>query len=629
MTTINILDQNTIDKIAAGEVVERPASIVKELCENSIDAGADRILIEIEEGGTTNIRITDNGSGIAASEVRKAFLRHSTSKISDAEDLFSVMTLGFRGEALSSISAVADVEMITKAKEEDYGTHYRIEGGRESTLEPTGAPDGTTIYVRRLFFNTPARKKFLRTSITEAGHVQDTVLKLALSHPEVAFTFYNQGVIKLQTPGNDSLRDTIISVYGKESAKNLIEVDHHRDGIRITGLIGDPGLSRGNRKCEHYFMNNRCFRDPLVSKAIEDAYRPFLMQHKYPFTVLHLEMNPEDMDVNVHPAKLEIRFRNKSLVYKQVLDGISEALSVREMLPDVSLAPKAPVTSPVPETVPERKSEIRYKKEDVPKDSEAAKYFFFEEMRKRVNAFHAEEQAASYRDTPRAEAVKIDEIPEIPEPAKDKPAQLSFFEDKILTEEKRRDFRIIGQLFNTYWLIESEDKMLMVDQHAAHEKVLYERLIKKIQKENIPSQMIMPPMVLKLSLREQQLVKSNIHEFEKMGFELEPFEGSDYVIRGVPSMLSELSDKDLFAEMLDSLEEAAGMSTYSMSMDHRIATMACKAAVKGRQHISVKEMEALTDELLTLENPYNCPHGRPTMIVLSKSEIEKKFKRIV
>ena len=645
---IRLLDQNTIDQIAAGEVVERPASIVKELVENAIDAGATLISCEISEGGISLIRVTDNGCGIPEEDVPRAFLRHATSKIQSASDLSHIVSLGFRGEALSSIASVAEVEMITKSAGSDCGFLYRMEGGREIAARPTGAPDGTTIYVRNLFYNTPARRKFLRTPATEAGHIQDLMTQMALSHPEIGFTFINNSMNRLQTAGTGNLEDVIVSIYGRGVGKQLIPVEYESPSMKISGFAGTPDLARGNRKFEHYFMNGRYFQDAVFAKAIEDAYRPYLMQHKYPFVVLHAQMDTEKIDVNVHPGKLELRFQNRSEVYKNIMDALSEALAHREMIPEVTLAgpdkkTASPLNGPVSSSeIPEQGHVLHetahaytaavpaYKKSDVPAGEEEAKQYFLEQMRKRVEAYHHMKEDTIpelSHISPEKQTLRTEE-PVREGPAPEKPAetgeQLSLF-----NEAARKDYRLIGQLFNTYWIIEYRDRMLLIDQHAAHEKVLYERILKRLHTEGPLSQRIAPPVILPLSLTEKTLLAENMDVFTRVGFEIEHFEGNDYALRAVPSMLEGIADKELFTEMLDDLDADMKSGRYAESLDLKIATMACKAAVKGRQKLSGQEAEALLDELLSLDNPYNCPHGRPTMIVMSQYEIEKKFKRIV
>ncbi len=666
MAKIALLDQQTIDKIAAGEVIERPSSVVKELVENSIDAGATAVTVEIRDGGISFLRVTDNGSGIPKEQVPLAFLRHSTSKIRKVEDLFQVSSLGFRGEALSSIAAVAMVELITKTAEEDAGVLCCMEGGVQKKLEETAAPEGTTFLVRSLFYNTPARRKFLKSPMTEAGYISDLMERMALSHPEVSFQFINNGQTKLHTSGNHNLKDVIYHIYGREVAANLAEIDAVQGPVRITGFIGKPVISRGNRGYENYFINGRYIKSSLIAKGIEDAYRTFMMQHKYPFTVLHFAMDGELLDVNVHPTKMELRFSNQEELYRFVRETVGQGLSGNELIPEVRLSkeplkakpgqekkPEAPVPSPgMPEAsraVPEQPA---------PEPRERNLEYFLSQMQKRVtaefqekdkkkrkeNLSRGEERPNPYSETKSTSpddnmirergsygkkdpaAVPVSAA-EAGSGSEEKPRQLELFETGLLNPQSKWEIRIIGQLFETYWLVQFEDKFYMIDQHAAHEKVLYERTVKELETKEITSQMVSPPLVLTLTLQEAQRLEEYMDCFRRLGFEIEPFGGRDYAVSAVPGNLFGIAEKDLFLEVLGGLEQAG--SRDSRLVLEKIASMSCKAAVKGSQRMSTAEAQALIEELLTLENPYNCPHGRPTIISMTKQEIEKKFKRIV
>lgn len=630
MANIQVLDQITIDKIAAGEVIERPASIVKELVENAIDAGASAVTVEIKEGGISFIRITDNGCGIPKEEVPLAFLRHSTSKIRTVEDLTTVASLGFRGEALSSIAAISQVELLTKTRDALLGTRYVIEGGKEKTLEDAGAKDGTTFLVRQIFYNTPARRKFLKTPMTEASHVNELMLRLALSHPEVSFEFINNGQLRLHTSGNGRLKDVIYQVYGREITQNLLEVDEAFLGLKVTGYIGKPLITRGNRNYENYYINGRYVKSQMIAKAIEDAYKDFTMQHKYPFTVLHFIMDGNDLDVNVHPTKMELRFSNQQEVYNFVYRAIKQALSEKELIPQVKL----------PEPKQEPPSEIPQKTESQPpvKQPEKNLDYFMEKMKERVASYHSGMSQAEVKDIHKVhrEAVQTDRIMEainyrkqqeaIPkEPAE----QLNLFEEKLLSKEAVVEHKIIGQVFDTYWLVEFHEQLYIIDQHAAHERVLYEKTLHGMKTREFTSQYLSPPIILNLSMQEAQVLKEHIDIFAEIGFEIEAFGGDSYAVRAIPDNLFGIAKKELLLEMLDQLTEGINTSLAPDLIAEKIASMSCKAAVKGNSRLSYAEVEVLIQDLLKLDNPYHCPHGRPTIIAMTKRELEKKFKRIV
>ena len=693
MPEIHVLDQDTINQIAAGEVIERPASVVKELLENAIDAKATAVTVEIRDGGLSVIRITDNGCGIEPEQIPTAFLSHATSKIRDASDLVTIASLGFRGEALSSIAAVAKVELITRTPGSISGSRYRIEGGKEVGLEEVGAPEGTTFLVRDLFFNTPARRKFLKTPATEASHVAGLVEKIALSHPEISFRFIQNNQTKLFTSGNGNLKDIIYAVYGREIAQNLVPVAGGADPITVGGFIGKPVIARSNRSFEVYFINGRYIRNGLIGKAVEDAYKPYMMQHKYPFTMLSFTVDPSFIDVNVHPSKLELRFRNDETVYRTVYHTISVLLSGQELIPEVDLekesdrkaqepAPDragAPAglravrfrdAFPAPAAKPEVSTESAHV---VPAETAAAPIPAVnpagQEHMPAETAVNAVPAAASKEVTAPADTTAETTVPEnaapadipketamptaaseapalrpVPSPASvtpsriseqrlpyvtdKKPEQMTMFTEKLLTPEARKHHRIIGQLFSTYWLVEFGENLYIIDQHAAHEKVQYERTIKSLRDRSYTSQMLNPPAVVTLTGEEQLMLQKYGEEFRHLGFEAEPFGGNDFALRAVPDNLFSVDKGELFLEILDSLTAESGMVT-GETLNHRIATMSCKAAVKGNNRLSLKEAEELIDELLTLDNPYACPHGRPTIISMSRTELEKKFKRIV
>ncbi|MEE1196196.1 MAG: DNA mismatch repair endonuclease MutL [Lachnospiraceae bacterium] len=694
MKKIAVLDQNTIDKIAAGEVVERPASVAKELVENAIDAGADAVTVEIRDGGITFLRITDNGSGIEQEQVPLAFLRHATSKITSAEDLMHILSLGFRGEALSSIAAVSQVELITKTRDELTGTRYIIEGGFEKSLEDVGAPEGTTFMIRNLFYNTPARAKFLKTPATEAGYISSIMEQMALSNANVAFKFVVNGQVRLHTTGNGSLKDVIYSIYGREIAKELVELHYEKDGISIGGFIAKPTVSRGNRNYENYYVNGRCVKNRVVTKAIEDAYHNRMMQHKYPFTAISIQVQKNILDVNVHPTKKEVRFSNEPVIYNAVFEAVTEGLNRRELIPQVTMdkevrgkkAEAKPVVrkEEVPEPF-ERNRRIEQKKGQKPSPQTLEKQHqnmmealgIEERSRHRMEMTSRQEdrktlqaeQTVSENETDQTnlsisgkksvyptadqkqdksgfvkeESVLYDDKSEketVPPKQNtvsvqtddtihvEKAEQMTLFEKELLTPEARVQHRIIGQIFDTYWLVEFDDKLYIIDQHAAHEKVLYERIMKEYEQKEVSSQLLSPPMVVSLNMEEETALLDYMDVFHSLGFTIEHFGGKEYTISAVPYNLYSLNSKDLFLEILDHLSEEGSRVPLTMVTD-KLATAACKAAVKGNSRISQKEAEALIDELLTLENPYQCPHGRPTIISMSRYELEKKFRRIV
>lgn len=698
MSKIALLNQETIDKIAAGEVIERPSSVVKELVENAIDAGASAITVEIKEGGISFIRITDNGCGIEYDEVPLAFLRHSTSKIKSAEDLMCVHSLGFRGEALSSIAAIARVELITKTFDALTGTRYLIEGSKEVAMEEIGAPDGTTFLVKDLFFNTPARRKFLKTPQTEGTYISDMLEKLALSHPDISFKYINNNQTRLHTSGNGNRKDLIYHIYGRDIASSLLEVNYESELFSVSGFIGKPLINRGNRNYENYFINGRYIKSSILSKAIEEAYKSFLMQHQYPFTVLYFTFPGETLDVNVHPTKMELRFDNNKEIYRQLCDALYGVLSHRELIPDVPVDEKKAedtVKHVYKESIPEpfekrRINEIRSNaaqrverayKPAVPTPVTVRENTdsFGQENRSSIVGESTSAQVQGKTGQATSSGVKIIPVGETPvmglnqfpksettqavlEQKKktdlnggsdcqneistsqknvsegqdtntspvEAPEQMTLesMSPDFLTRDTKKMHRIIGQLFKTYWLIEYEDKLYIIDQHAAHEKVLYERTMARLHEKEYTSQAISPPIVLSLDAKEQEMLERYRKDIERLGYEIENFGGREYMISAVPDNLFSIDMKDLFIEMLDDFSNLTGRETPDLIME-KVASMSCKAAVKGNDALSLPEIDALIEELLTLDNPFNCPHGRPTIIAMSKYEIEKKFKRIV
>lgn len=709
MPQITLLSQETIDKIAAGEVVERPSSVVKELVENAIDAKATAVTVEIKEGGISFIRITDNGCGIEREQVPLAFLRHSTSKIKSVEDLMCIRSLGFRGEALSSIAAVSQVELITKTYGELTGTRYVIEGSKEKENEEVGAPDGTTFIVRNLFYNTPARRKFLKTAQTEGNYIGDLMERLALSHPDVSFKFISNGQTKLHTSGNSNEKDMIYHIYGRDITASILPVNAENELFKVKGFIGKPMVSRGNRNYENYFINGRYIKSALLSKAVEEAYKGFMMQHQYPFCVLYMTMDTDLLDVNVHPTKMELRFSNNEEIYRRLYQIIRDTLTHKEFIPDVPVDAKreerrVPLEQKTPE--PFEKRRIQELRNSVAKDSpyeqkypardrlgvtaesqkipkttiisesqeilktpgsvqdtlpqkptgQAENLDVFKKLLASSSSGRKEEykrneksadvlcEPSTYHvelerkndDTIRQEKSDVTETP-IHESAKRQSEEQAFVYEQqtlmaenkeFLTPDAAKKHRIIGQLFDTYWLIEYEDKLFIIDQHAAHEKVLYERTMARVRKQDFSSQTISPPIILTLSLEEQEMLEKYEEQIKLFGYEVEPFGGKEYAINAIPAEFEGVDMKSMFVDMLDDFTNINSREAPELILE-KVASLSCKAAIKGGNHISRAEAEQLIDELLTLENPYHCPHGRPTIISMNKYEIEKKFKRIV
>lgn len=667
MGRINILDQATINQIAAGEVVERPASVAKELVENAIDAGAAAITVEIKEGGISLLRVTDNGSGMEQDDIRTAFLRHATSKIKSALDLITVGSLGFRGEALSSICAVAQVELLTKTKEAFVGFRYVIEGGEEKSFEEAGCPAGTTFLVRNLFYNVPARKKFLKTAMTEGGYINELMERMALSRPDISFKYMNNGKTVLHTTGGNELKNIIYHIFGRDIAATVLPVNYPKDalGIEITGYIGKPVIARGNRGQENYFINGRYIKCAIINRAIEDAYKSYMMGHKYPFTVIHITVPPEFVDVNVHPSKMELRFSDNEAVYHAVYQVIRDTLAGKNMIVPVSLSEKedrkeqkkeilqqqkTSVPEPfeikrreqqtrVPQPVMEQKMKILYdvvkeNRNKVPKVSEPETEYTATPAAKPLpeplapNEPVSEERTSTVVESQNKSLEKtVKELVSV-EQKEQKPEQLSLPAD-LLSKDNRKEFHLIGQLFATYWLIEMEEQLFIIDQHAAHEKVLFERTMAKLRnREEIVTQTLLPPLVISLTMREADCMKRNLAVFERLGFVIEEFGGLEYKVTEVPADLVTIDSKDLLTEVLNTLLAEREFKSADILLE-KVASMSCKAAVKGNHRMSEAEAKQLISDMLTLENPYHCPHGRPTTISMSKYELERKFKRIV
>ena len=668
MPEIQLLDQATINQIAAGEVIDRPSSVVKELLENAIDAKATAITVEIKDGGISFIRITDNGCGIEKDQVRKAFLRHATSKLHTIDDLLDIGSLGFRGEALSSIAAIAQVELISKPPEAMLGISYQIEDGEEKSLTQIGAPDGTTILVRNLFYHVPARKKFLKTAATEGNYINQLMENMAMLRPDISMRFINGGQNKLYTSGNGRLKDLIYTIYGREISSNVLEINYECPLFAVTGYIGKPIISRGNRTFENYYINGRFVKSRLIAAAIEQAYKPFMMQHRYPFTVLHIKIKPELIDVNVHPAKMEVRFQQENEIYELLAGAIENTLRGKEFIPDVSDDGKAEkkvqekqklpepfeqrrlqamkeIIPPPPaehKTQNEQKPSAEHKtqsEQKLPRNEEQPKVpsklsepvcEYKAEKKQTIKDSDSKWESASgiHKRIGQDVSQTVNQMPIQPEQKLEKPEQQTLFTEPLLSEKARIHHRLIGQLFDTYWLIQYGNQLYIMDQHAAHEKVNYERLMEAYRKKERITQFVSPPMVISLTRAEEAILEEFKSEFERIGFTIEPYGGREYAISETPANLYGINEKELFLEMLSDLEDRGSMQPSEL-IASKLASMSCKAAIKGGQKISFQEADALVSQLLTLENPYACPHGRPTIITMTKYELEKKFKRIV
>lgn len=668
MPEIQLLDQATINQIAAGEVIDRPSSVVKELLENAIDAKATAITVEIKDGGISFIRITDNGCGIEKDQVRKAFLRHATSKLHTIDDLLDIGSLGFRGEALSSIAAIAQVELISKPPEAMLGISYQIEDGEEKSLTQIGAPDGTTILVRNLFYHVPARKKFLKTAATEGNYINQLMENMAMLRPDISMRFINGGQNKLYTSGNGRLKDLIYTIYGREISSNVLEINYECPLFAVTGYIGKPIISRGNRTFENYYINGRFVKSRLIAAAIEQAYKPFMMQHRYPFTVLHIKIKPELIDVNVHPAKMEVRFQQENEIYEMLAGAIENTLRGKEFIPDVSddgkvekkvqekqklpepfeqrrLQAMKEIIPPPPaehKTQNEQKPSAEHKtqsEQKLPRNEEQPKVSsklsepvceYKAEKKQTIKDSDSKWESASgiHKRIGQDVSQTVNQMPTQPEQKLEKPEQQTLFTEPLLSEKARIHHRLIGQLFDTYWLIQYGNQLYIMDQHAAHEKVNYERLMEAYRKKERITQFVSPPMVISLTRAEEAILEEFKSEFERIGFTIEPYGGREYAISEIPANLYGINEKELFLEMLSDLEDRGSMQPSEL-IASKLASMSCKAAIKGGQKISFQEADALVSQLLTLENPYACPHGRPTIITMTKYELEKKFKRIV
>ena len=609
-TEIKVLSKETIEQIAAGEVIENPSCVVKELVENSIDAGARHINIDIYNGGIDSVVISDDGTGIAHDQVEAAFLPHSTSKLRDISDLYTIKTMGFRGEALSSIAAVSRVVMTTKTKEELTGTRAVYEGEKNISIDDTGCPDGCVIEVSDLFFNVPARRKFLRTPQTEGTYASQVAEHLALCNPDIAFEMTSNGRNKLSTSGNGNVKDAIYRIYGREVASNLIEVDVKTTHLTIPGVIGKPVITRSSRALENYFINGRYIRSNIINKAIDDAYRQYMMLHQFPFTNLYIDISGEYTDVNVHPRKMELKFTESNKIYAEVFETIKAALSHRDMIPKEI------------DTVPVKERDVRTD------NSHYAPY----ERRKLEAVVRELDETSPYKKIYDVIRPSAENVP----PVVREDVQLDLSE--VVTKEAGYDvdfkkevensnFTLIGQLFDTYWLVEMEEQLFIIDQHAAHEKILFEKNMKMFKERSFYSQKVMPAYIISLSSAEKDVLGEHMEYFAELGFEIEGFGDNEIALSAVPDNLYGISYEEFLRECLSLMKMERNKETEVMW--HRIATASCKAAIKGNMRKSDIEAKNLIKELMGLEDPYHCPHGRPTIYTMSKSDIEKKFKRIV
>ena len=664
---IHLLSQECINQIAAGEVVERPGSIVKELVENALDAKATAISIEIKGGGISFLRVSDNGEGIFSEDLERAFMPHATSKIQNPKDLEEILSFGFRGEALASIASVAKVECISKRQEDFLAHRILVEGGSFSPVEEVGGMDGTSILVRDLFYNVPARKKFLLSESTEASRVEEMVEKLALANPSISFHFVKDGKSRFQTVGGGKLSDVVFGIYGKAFAKDSLEIKESYypssltglATLHIEGLLGKPSLTRSNRQYEIFFVNGRFVRDSLLSRALEDAYKPFLMQHKFPFAIVFLHLSPSLVDVNVHPQKLEVRFQNREKIYQALFDCVSKTLSKADLIdhsplslfqkekeeksttflsPSSQLWEKKAEQKETPENISENISEkAQFRTEatekthfssETPelnqqKDETGEEKLVYEEF-DLTKGIRLEEEKASEKEenTVPKEEQFFTESEKLPSAE-----QESLFSPSFFSEEGEKEFRLIGQVFQTYWLIEFQKELFIMDQHAAHEKVNFEKMRKKTLEKPGISQGILPKTMV-FNAKEEEFYEKTKDYFAHLGYRIQKEKDKRYLLEGIPADFPSLDAEMLFHEILDALAEEGNLSE-AESVYNKIASMACKASVKGNQLLSFQEAEALVQKLFTLENPYACPHGRPTIVAFKKQDLEKMFKRIV
>ena len=659
MPKINVLPKHIADLIAAGEVVERPSSVVKEAVENSIDAGATIITVEIHHGGITYIRITDNGCGILRDDIRNAFISHATSKIATADDLNAIGTLGFRGEALASVSAVSRVEVLTKAKEESIGTHYRIEGGEEILLDDAGCPDGTTLIVRDLFFNTPARMKFLKKDVSEANAVAGVIDRVALSHPEISFRFIRDGKETLLTPGDGKLTSAIYAVFGKEFANSLIEIDYSLNGVTAKGYISKPVYARANRNMQMFFLNSRLVKTQTGSVALTESYRNSIMAGKFPACVINLTVPNETVDVNVHPSKLEVRFANEKAVYDCIYYGVKNALNKEKERPQVELEKvlSNPKFAKPQMFVPEKAEQIKFtpqKQEQKPAEKKEAvriqtefvkekltpptpaadytKLFFAQPEPEYIVSEVKNEQKVQKPEvtvyTPPAVKEKIAEEVKVVEKTEETPViqeTIPVTEPEIKEEKAVPDFRIVGEAFKTYIFVECEGKLMIIDKHAAHERMIYNDL--KNSTDGIFMQSLMIPVTVTLSKEEYDVIINNLEMLEKAGFAVEAFGTSSVIVRECPSVIEAADVENLLIETATYLLQNKN-DLISEKLDWIFHSSACRAAIKAGDKTDRYELEKFTAKLLADDSVRYCPHGRPVLAELTKRELEKFFGRI-
>ncbi len=662
MSKIHILDNNLINKIAAGEVVERPASVVKELLENSVDAGASAVCVEISGGGIDFIRITDNGRGISKDQVETAFLRHATSKLTKIEDLEDILTLGFRGEALSSIASVSQVEIVTRTKDEEVGTKLEISAGKVIGKEETGSVVGTVITMKNLFFNVPARRKFLKKPSTEAGYINDVVARIAMGYPEISFKYINNKSVVIHTSGNNNVKDSVFHIYGKEISAKTIEVYSKKNGYTVSGLIGMPEVSRANRSYENFFINGRFIKSKIVSDAVEDAYRGKLMGGRFPVFILNMSVPSNTVDVNVHPTKLEARFSDENFIYEFIYDAVYNALKGEILIPGVKIKEEVLIEEDKNQLLvkndikdendvfhfPEDrlklaeqiKSELIVvedvtsdnKKEDMLIDDSAINLIgvvsigetdgdnIDDSLKKTEKNISENSECEKYK----SEKQKISEMKNIDT------KNLSIDEVCENKENKRffENYKIVGQIFKTYWIIEQDECIYMIDQHAAHERVIYEDFMEKFKKRKVLSQRLVQPIAIDLSEAQKAVFEENYELIENFGFEIEEFGKNVYAVRSVPYIFKNPATASFFKDIIELLSEKNFNNLYDTKAD-AVASMACKAAVKGNDKLDYSEAKALIEKIISLENPFNCPHGRPTIIKMTKYDIEKFFKRVL
>ncbi|HHU89544.1 MAG TPA: DNA mismatch repair endonuclease MutL [Clostridiaceae bacterium] len=633
MSKIVILDENTANQIAAGEVIERPASVVKEMVENSIDAGATQITVEIRNGGISYIRVTDNGSGIEKDDLEFAFERHATSKIRRIEDLEDLSTMGFRGEALASIASVSQLEVTSKTEDALTGTTLKMEGGRVISIHQTGSPKGTSFIVRNLFYNTPARYKFLKRDSTEAGYISDIIQRLALANPGISFKFIQNNRTQLHTPGNHDLLSVIYSIFGKDIAKSVLPVSYKSEGFVLEGFIGKPEIARGNRNNQSIFLNGRYIKSKVITKALEDAYKTMLMQNKFPFCVLHLKSPAESYDVNVHPQKLEVRFVNESSVYSAVYHGVKGTLlretGIREFEPktsEIEVKNNPPVNIPLMEPRVNRKTRPETSAE-FPKQST-----LFDRMPEIPVKIEEQDcnvpgeiEKKCYKET---HYITENEIIEETKASQ----EIGTLKETIQTTEKASlqellNATIVGQVFDTYILLQCGNNLYIIDQHAAHERIRYEYIKQRHANNQNFSQIMLEPVIIKLTANEYDFVMEKQSAFQSIGFEIEAFGSNTVIIRSIPDFYENSFSVSDFNEILDRWIQTG--SAQSDISDETLYMISCKGALKANRPLSKEEILGLIENLCALENPYTCVHGRPVILTMEKKEFEKRFKRIL